>query len=29
VRFAILFTPLFEQAEHAERVAAEIIPQLG
>jgi probable F420-dependent oxidoreductase len=25
----ILFTALFEQAEHAERVAAEIIPQLG
>lgn len=24
----ILFTPLFEQAEHAERVAAEVIPQL-
>jgi probable F420-dependent oxidoreductase len=24
----ILFTPLFEQAEHAERLAAEIIPQL-
>jgi probable F420-dependent oxidoreductase len=25
----ILFTPLFDQAEHAERLAAEIIPQLG
>ena len=25
----ILFTPLFEQAEHAERLASEIIPQLG
>ena len=25
----ILFTPMFEQAEHAERLAAEIIPQLG
>jgi alkanesulfonate monooxygenase SsuD/methylene tetrahydromethanopterin reductase-like flavin-dependent oxidoreductase (luciferase family) len=25
----ILFTPLFEQAEHAEQLAAEIIPQLG
>jgi probable F420-dependent oxidoreductase len=25
----ILFTPLFEQGEHAERLAAEIIPQLG
>jgi alkanesulfonate monooxygenase SsuD/methylene tetrahydromethanopterin reductase-like flavin-dependent oxidoreductase (luciferase family) len=25
----ILFTPMFEQAEHAERIAAEIIPQLG
>ena len=25
----ILFTPLFEPAEHAERLAAEIIPQLG
>ncbi|HEY6278948.1 MAG TPA: LLM class flavin-dependent oxidoreductase [Streptosporangiaceae bacterium] len=25
----ILFTPLFEQAEHAERLAAEVIPQLG
>jgi probable F420-dependent oxidoreductase len=25
----ILFTPLFEQAEHAELLAAEIIPQLG
>ncbi|HEX3784965.1 MAG TPA: LLM class flavin-dependent oxidoreductase [Pseudonocardiaceae bacterium] len=25
----ILFTPMFEQAEHAEQVAAEIIPQLG
>jgi alkanesulfonate monooxygenase SsuD/methylene tetrahydromethanopterin reductase-like flavin-dependent oxidoreductase (luciferase family) len=24
----ILFTPLFDQAEHAERLAAEIIPQL-
>jgi probable F420-dependent oxidoreductase len=24
----ILFTPMFEQAEHAERLAAEIIPQL-
>ncbi len=25
----ILFTPLFDQAEHAERLAAEVIPQLG
>jgi probable F420-dependent oxidoreductase len=25
----ILFTPMFEQAEHAERLAAEVIPQLG
>jgi probable F420-dependent oxidoreductase len=25
----ILFTPLFEQAEHAEVLAAEVIPQLG
>jgi hypothetical protein len=25
----ILFTPLFELAEHAERLAAEVIPQLG
>jgi probable F420-dependent oxidoreductase len=25
----ILFTPMFDQAEHAERLAAEIIPQLG
>jgi alkanesulfonate monooxygenase SsuD/methylene tetrahydromethanopterin reductase-like flavin-dependent oxidoreductase (luciferase family) len=25
----ILFTPLFGQAEHAERLAAEVIPQLG
>ena len=25
----ILFTAMFEQAEHAERLAAEIIPQLG
>jgi len=25
----ILFTPLFEPAEHAERLAAEVIPQLG
>jgi alkanesulfonate monooxygenase SsuD/methylene tetrahydromethanopterin reductase-like flavin-dependent oxidoreductase (luciferase family) len=25
----ILFTPLFDQAEHAERLATEIIPQLG
>jgi probable F420-dependent oxidoreductase len=25
----ILFTPLFDQAEHAERLAAEIIPRLG
>jgi probable F420-dependent oxidoreductase len=25
----ILFTPMFEQAEHAERLAAEIIPQLA
>jgi probable F420-dependent oxidoreductase len=25
----ILFTPLFDQGEHAERLAAEIIPQLG
>jgi probable F420-dependent oxidoreductase len=25
----ILFTALFEQAEHAERLAAEVIPQLG
>ncbi len=25
----ILFTPLFDQAEHAERLASEIIPQLG
>jgi probable F420-dependent oxidoreductase len=25
----ILFTPLFEQAEHAERLATEVIPQLG
>jgi hypothetical protein len=25
----ILFTPLFHQAEHAEVLAAEIIPQLG
>jgi alkanesulfonate monooxygenase SsuD/methylene tetrahydromethanopterin reductase-like flavin-dependent oxidoreductase (luciferase family) len=25
----ILFTSMFEQAEHAERLAAEVIPQLG
>ena len=25
----LLFTPLFDQAEHAERLASEIIPQLG
>ena len=25
----ILFTPLFDQAEHAERLASEVIPQLG
>jgi alkanesulfonate monooxygenase SsuD/methylene tetrahydromethanopterin reductase-like flavin-dependent oxidoreductase (luciferase family) len=25
----ILFTAMFEQAEHAERLAAEVIPQLG
>jgi len=25
----ILFTPLFDQSDHAERLAAEIIPQLG
>ena len=25
----ILFTPMFDQAEHAERLAAEVIPQLG
>ena len=25
----ILFTPMFEQADHAERLAAEVIPQLG
>ena len=25
----ILFTPMYQQAEHAERLAAEIIPQLG
>jgi probable F420-dependent oxidoreductase len=25
----ILFTPLFEQAEHAERIAADVIPLLG
>jgi probable F420-dependent oxidoreductase len=25
----ILFTPLFDQAEHAERLAAEVIPRLG
>lgn len=25
----ILFTPMFEQAEHAERLAAEVIPELG
>jgi hypothetical protein len=25
----ILFTPLFDQAEHAERLAAEVIPQLA
>ena len=25
----ILFTPMYEQAEHAERLAAEVIPQLG
>ena len=25
----ILFTAMFEQAEHAERLAAEIIPRLG
>jgi probable F420-dependent oxidoreductase len=25
----IVFTPLFEEAEHAERLAAEVIPQLG
>jgi alkanesulfonate monooxygenase SsuD/methylene tetrahydromethanopterin reductase-like flavin-dependent oxidoreductase (luciferase family) len=24
-----LFTALFEEAEHAERVAAEVIPELG
>jgi len=25
----ILFTAMFDQAEHAERLAAEVIPQLG
>jgi alkanesulfonate monooxygenase SsuD/methylene tetrahydromethanopterin reductase-like flavin-dependent oxidoreductase (luciferase family) len=25
----ILFTPMFEQAEHAERLALQIIPRLG
>jgi alkanesulfonate monooxygenase SsuD/methylene tetrahydromethanopterin reductase-like flavin-dependent oxidoreductase (luciferase family) len=25
----ILFTPLYDQAEHAELLAAEVIPQLG
>ena len=25
----ILFTAMFEQAEHAERLAAEVIPRLG
>ena len=25
----ILFTPMFDQAEHAERLAAEVIPRLG
>ncbi len=25
----ILFTPIFDQAEHSERLAAEVIPQLG
>jgi alkanesulfonate monooxygenase SsuD/methylene tetrahydromethanopterin reductase-like flavin-dependent oxidoreductase (luciferase family) len=25
----ILFTPLFDQAKHADRLAAEVIPQLA